>query len=60
MVADLEAGAGRLSNDACNIILLSRSLTWKSDFGLFGLGFHDDVFVHISKKTSFAGFHVKF
>ena len=32
--------------------LLSQILTWKSDFGLFGLGFHDDGFVHISQKRA--------
>ena len=38
--------------------ILSRILTWKSDFGLFGLGFHDDSFVHISQKRALDEFHV--
>ena len=42
----------------CILYVLSRILTWKSDFGLFGLGFHDDSFVHISQKRASDEFHV--
>ena len=41
-----------------NIYLLSRILTWKSDFGLFGLGFYDDSFVQNSQKRASDEFHV--
>ena len=38
--------------------LLSRILTWKSDFGLFGLGFYDDSFVQNSQKRASDEFRV--
>ena len=44
----------------CGVFKQSQILTWRSDFGLFGLVFHDDGFDHISKKTSLEEFHVKF
>ena len=44
----------------CGVFKQSQILTWKTDFGLFGLGFHDDGFNYISQKRALEEFHVKF